>query len=411
MNNLEQLLKSCSRDSNAYEKLKAVTDQLKHEKQAAERRLELLERSIRDDYDAIMITTLDLENPEIVYVNRGFTRITGYMPEEVIGKTPRILQGPKTDRAVLEKLKERLQEGQAFFGQAVNYKKDGSEFINQWDIHPLLNDEGEITHWVSYQHDISERKRLEEKLVNLETEFDNLTEESRKIWVEVSDEGKIISSNRAFRILTGYENEELKELYIWEVAVSGDQKQLRDEFWTLHSVDHEILYEFELQTKLGQKIDVNAEPKILSAGSEKVIRLIIENRSIQKRIADVLTRRRDLAANQSKEFAYKIVPGSEGSYIIKYTSDGFRDITEMTAGSVKELPFTELVHNDDHEKVREHFDIVFSGKTHTEQFRIKTKGGDYIEIIDYAKPEWGENSKTPEAVKGTISAEIPSEIG
>jgi PAS domain S-box-containing protein len=90
------------------------------------------------------------------------------------------LQGPKTDRAVLDILKKRLQEGQSFFGHTVNYRKDGSEFVNQWDIHPLTNEEGEITHWVSYQHDITERKRSEKKVVDAEIEFDRLTEESKK---------------------------------------------------------------------------------------------------------------------------------------------------------------------------------------------------------------------------------------
>ncbi len=49
--------------------------------------------------------------------------MTGYLPEEVIGKTPRILQGPKTDRAILDRLKRRLIEGQAFFGHSINYRK------------------------------------------------------------------------------------------------------------------------------------------------------------------------------------------------------------------------------------------------------------------------------------------------
>ena len=98
--------------------------------------LKLLEYAIRNDYDSILITELDLDRPgpTIVYVNEGFTHMTGYTKEEVIGKTPRILQGPKTDRAILERLKRRLIEGQAFFGHTINYRKDGTEFINQWDI-------------------------------------------------------------------------------------------------------------------------------------------------------------------------------------------------------------------------------------------------------------------------------------
>lgn len=70
-----------------------------------------------------------------------------------------MLQGEKTDRAILDRLKRRLIEGQAFFGHTINYRKDGSEFINQWDIHPLINAEGEVTHWYLINGMLLRRKR------------------------------------------------------------------------------------------------------------------------------------------------------------------------------------------------------------------------------------------------------------
>src|SRR4030095_14308717 len=71
-----------------------------------EEQLRLLNTAIEQSSESVMITTaqLDRPGPQIVYVNPAFTKMTGYAPEEVIGKTPRILQGPKTDRAVLARL-------------------------------------------------------------------------------------------------------------------------------------------------------------------------------------------------------------------------------------------------------------------------------------------------------------------
>lgn len=123
----------------------------------------LLARVVHFSEDSIIVTDKDLDSPGpyIVYVNPGFTRMTGYLPEEVIGKTPRILQGPKTDPTILRQLRRTLEEGKVFFGQDINYRKDGSEFWNEWHIEPIKDDGGNVTHFIAIQHDITERKNNE----------------------------------------------------------------------------------------------------------------------------------------------------------------------------------------------------------------------------------------------------------
>jgi two-component system CheB/CheR fusion protein len=97
--------------------------------------------SIRShDFDfAVCVTDTQLEKPgpHILYVNTKFEQMTGYTAAEVVGKTPRIMQGPKTDRAVLARLKATLRTGGFFHGQAVNYRKDGSELLMAWSITPV----------------------------------------------------------------------------------------------------------------------------------------------------------------------------------------------------------------------------------------------------------------------------------
>ena len=63
---------------------------------------------------------LDAPGPRIEYVNSAFTRIIGYAPEEVLGQSPRILQGPNTDHAFLEALRAALAAGGSFQGEAIN---------------------------------------------------------------------------------------------------------------------------------------------------------------------------------------------------------------------------------------------------------------------------------------------------
>ncbi len=117
--------------------------------------------------EAVLITKKELDppGPEIIYANGGFCRMTGYALEEVIGKTPRILQGPKTDRAELDRLRRCLSRGEPFEGgEIINYRKDGSEFVLEWHIMPLRDEEGELKYWMASQHDVTERKVLEKQL-------------------------------------------------------------------------------------------------------------------------------------------------------------------------------------------------------------------------------------------------------
>jgi PAS domain S-box-containing protein len=108
-----------------------------------------------NSFDSIMITSAESEENglPITYVNPAFTELTGYGAEEVIGKTPHILQGPKTDQAVLQELREKLDHGQEFYGKAVNYRKDGSEFIMEWKVVPVYNESNKITHFIAVQRE------------------------------------------------------------------------------------------------------------------------------------------------------------------------------------------------------------------------------------------------------------------
>ena len=126
----------------------------------------LLASVVHFSEDSIIVTDtqLDEPGPHIVYVNPGFTKMTGYLPEDVIGKTPRILQGPKTDMTTIERLRKTLNDDDVFFGQAINYRKDGTEFWNEWHIEPIRNEEGELTHYIAIQHDITERKIQEQAI-------------------------------------------------------------------------------------------------------------------------------------------------------------------------------------------------------------------------------------------------------
>lgn len=156
----------------------------------------LLAAAVHSAYDSIMITNADAKNGfKIVYVNSSFTRITGYSIEEVIGKTPKILQGPRTDKTVLSQMQNKLVNGEIFHGWAVNYRKDGSEFVNEWHVEPIKNKDGLITHFLSIQRDITERKRAEIELLEQKNILEHKNTALREILDLVEIEKKKIKEN------------------------------------------------------------------------------------------------------------------------------------------------------------------------------------------------------------------------
>lgn len=415
MNEIEEILKACAKDDKSFKQLKTIFGNLKAEKNQKSKHLELLEQATRSDYDSIVITTLELvePGPQIVYANDGFSKMTGYSREEVIGKTPRILQGPKTDRAVLDKLKQRLKDGQPFFGHTVNYRKDGSEFINQWDIHPLTNKKGEITHWVSYQHDITERKRSEQKVVDSSLEFDKLTEESKKTLIDVDEQGNVVTSNKAFRDLIGFDDEELKKKKFWDLLEDEYVEIFKHKFDSFKPSDFDnISYDIVLLNKRESDVEVKASARLLQTNGQKIVRIAFENKSLQKRIMAMLSKRNEdfnKKFDRSKDFNYKITVSKSGDYIFDYVSESFSKVTGITSDETKHIAVKDIIHDDDHKKFGDHLQTVLQGKPNTEQFRIKSKKGGYITVIDYAKPDWDADRSNVEAIKGAVSTEISSE--
>ncbi|GAA4013437.1 hypothetical protein GCM10022631_26350 [Deinococcus rubellus] len=129
---------------------------------SAERQRSLLESVLAFANDSVLITEaepIDFPGPRILYANAAFTRTTGYSLEDVLGKSPRILQGDGTDRKALDQIKAALLAWQPIEIELINHRKDGSEFWVELSIAPVADANGWYTHWVSIQRDITERKR------------------------------------------------------------------------------------------------------------------------------------------------------------------------------------------------------------------------------------------------------------
>lgn len=145
------------------------------ELRAQNEQLRLLETATSRLNDILLITEAEPfsgpDGPKIVYVNDAFERRTGYSREEVVGQTPRILQGPNTQRAELDRIQQALEKWEPVRAELINYTKSGEEFWLELDIVPLADDTGYYTHWIAVERDITERKEADQALRASEERF------------------------------------------------------------------------------------------------------------------------------------------------------------------------------------------------------------------------------------------------
>ena len=176
-------------DGNAVRMLGTVQDITERKQLEAE--LRKLSMAIQESIDLVFITDI---HGSIEYVNPMFERVTGYLSEEVIGQNPRILASGDTARQQYENMWANITLGKSWHGEVKNKKKNGEFYWGRSVISPIRNDDGEITHFLAIQEDISEKRQAEKRAQFLAT-YDSLTGLlNRDRFIEFLTEG--VAANR-----------------------------------------------------------------------------------------------------------------------------------------------------------------------------------------------------------------------
>lgn len=195
--------------------------------------LRLLETCISHLNDILLITEaepLDGPGPRIVFVNDAFERRTGYSREEVLGQSPRFLQGPNTQRSELDRIGVALRNWQPVRAELINYTKSGEEFWIELDIVPIADSTGWYTHWVAIERDITQRKLAEQALMDSEQRYTALFETAPvPMWVIERETGRFMMVNSAAAQTYGYSSEELLSMTILDIRPESEHERLRKE--------------------------------------------------------------------------------------------------------------------------------------------------------------------------------------
>jgi PAS domain S-box-containing protein len=124
-------------------------------------RLADLVRMLAEPLDvAVVLTDVDLERPgpTILYANPAFARMSGYAPEDVIGRSPRMLQGPATNLQVTRLLPRALRAQGRFLGCLQNYRRSGEAYLCELDVRPLQGRDGQPIAFIAFEREVVRRK-------------------------------------------------------------------------------------------------------------------------------------------------------------------------------------------------------------------------------------------------------------
>jgi PAS domain S-box-containing protein len=240
--------------------------------------LRLLGSAVEQSTESIVIATprLDGSGPEVLFVNPAFTRMTGYTAEEAIGKSSRILHGPKTDPVELQRLREALRRGETCAGEIIAYRKDGTEFQMERQVVPLRDSSGTVTHFLAIQRDITTRKQTEMALRESNEKFHQMAENITDVfWVRSPDMRELHYLSPAFERVWGRTRESLyANPRQWtEAVLAEDRERVLAAFATLMADAPNISVEYRILRPDGEIRWVHVRGFQVRDAAGKLIRL------------------------------------------------------------------------------------------------------------------------------------------
>lgn len=352
----------------------------------------------------ILVTdaTLEPPGPRIVYANPAFESITGYPPHELRGRSPRLLQGPGTEREVLDRLRAALTRGSSFFGRAWNYRRDGTPFVAEWSIAPLRDDHGRLTHFLSVQRDVTAEERTARALRESRDLLDRTAAVARVGGWEVDPETHAVQWTRVaaeiFEVPEDFEPtvERIVEYY----PPDGNREAIRGAVTCA------------LESGEGWDLELGI---VTGAGRQRWVRVIGEPRVEEGRctrltgtVQDITARRvAEQARREAEERLVRIsahIPGffyqlrctGQGEILeLRFVSSGIERLFGLSAEGVRRDPagWFERVHPEDRAWLDAHPPRAWERDTWSVRYRIAVAG--HTGEQGY---EWVEDSATREAL-------------
>ncbi|ELP29686.1 PAS domain S-box protein [Rhodopirellula baltica] len=176
----------------------------------AEEQLNLRTRAIDAASNGFVIVDAQAKDTPIVYANQGFFNLTGFAPEEIVGRNCRFLQGPLTDPSNVDMIRDAIKKKKECRVTLLNYRRDGSQFHNDLIITPIQDSQGVVTHFVGVQNDATDIVEARRTLEASELEYRSTFENAAIGMAHIGMNGEWLRVNEKLCSIVGYPSEELK---------------------------------------------------------------------------------------------------------------------------------------------------------------------------------------------------------
>jgi PAS domain S-box-containing protein len=278
------------------------------------------------------------DNP-LIYVNDGFERLTGYDASAAVGRNCRFLQGEDTDPETVADLREAIDAREAATVELRNYRRDGTAFWNRVTVAPVTDGGGEVTHFVGFQRDVTDRKRDRQKLERAKHLLETVP--SGVLRTEPTPDGGFDYVNPALVSMLGASSAaELRGRRVADFYVDPDERAALVD--RLREADGgAVTHETELETLTGERIDVviRASMSEDGTGTEHLYK-VVQDVSERKEREQTLERYERLVENLPIG-VYRNTPGPDGEF--RFVNDAMVDLfeaeseAELLAHSVADL--------------------------------------------------------------------------
>jgi PAS domain S-box-containing protein len=313
----------------------------------AEEEINKLLATIETAKEAINITSAD---GRITYTNDAMDKLFGYEKGGLIGKHASILNAGPTPEEMTKGIIETIRRGGYWEGEIYNKRKDGAEFISYARISARKDEDGRIIQYLSTQHDITERKKMEESLRQSETEYRALFETTGHAKAIIEEDMTISRINKEFELISGYSKAEMEGKKKWTDFVAKEDIERVTEYHRLRLVNQKAVprsYEFCYTTKKGELRNGFVTVDLIP-GTKKSIASIVDITG-RKQAEEALRETRDYLENLFK-YANAPIIVWDPSFTITRFNHAFEHLTGRSAAEVMGKPLDILFPEDKREE-------------------------------------------------------------